>query len=46
MLEEAEVPQETLKQAIRKATLSTKLTPGAVRGRRSRTRACSRCWTL
>src|SRR6204780_5649322 len=27
MLEEAEVPQETLKQAIRKATLSTKLTP-------------------
>ncbi len=27
ILEEAEVPEETLKQAIRKATLSTKLTP-------------------
>ena len=27
LLEEAEVPQETLKAAIRKATLSTKLTP-------------------
>ena len=31
ILEEAEVPEERLKQAIRKATLSTKLTPRAVR---------------
>ncbi len=44
ILEEAEVPQDVLKQAIRKATLSTKLTP-VLCGSSLRIRACSHCST-
>ena len=45
ILEEQEIPAPRLVAAIRKATLSSQLTPVLCGSARSRTRACSRCST-
>ena len=44
ILEEQEIPKDRLVAAVRKATLEIKMTWSCA-APRSRTRACSRCWT-